>query len=47
MGTVIGINGSPRKSWNTATLLENALGGAESAGAKTDLVHLYLSLIHI
>jgi len=41
MGTVIAINGSPRKSWNTATLLEHALKGAESAGAKTELVHLY------
>lgn len=41
MGTVIVINGSPRKTWNTATLLEHALKGAESAGAKTELVHLY------
>jgi multimeric flavodoxin WrbA len=41
MGTVIAINGSPRKSWNTATLLENALKGALFAGAKTELVHLY------
>ncbi len=41
MGTVIAINGSPRKTWNTATLLEHALKGAESAGAKTELVHLY------
>jgi len=37
----IGINGSPRKKWNTATLLENALQGAGSQGAKTELVHLY------
>lgn len=41
MVTVIAINGSPRKSWNTATLLEHALKGALSAGAKTELVHLY------
>jgi multimeric flavodoxin WrbA len=41
MKTVIAINGSPRKSWNTATLLEYALKGALSAGAKTELVHLY------
>ncbi|GAB6266704.1 MAG: hypothetical protein STSR0001_21510 [Methanothrix sp.] len=41
MGRVIAINGSPRKTWNTTTLLENALRGAESAGAKTELVHLY------
>jgi len=41
MGTVIAINGSPRKTWNTATLLEHAIKGAESAGAKTEIVHLY------
>ena len=37
----IGVNGSPRKKWNTATLLERALEGARSQGAKTELVHLY------
>jgi multimeric flavodoxin WrbA len=41
MGTVIAINGSPRKTWNTAMLLEHAIKGAESAGAKTEIVHLY------
>ena len=38
---VIAVNGSPRKKWNTATLLENALEGAASKGAETELVHLY------
>ncbi|WP_048149227.1 flavodoxin family protein [Methanolacinia paynteri] len=38
---VIAVNGSPRKNWNTATLLKNALEGAASTGAKTELVHLY------
>ncbi len=38
---VIAINGSPRKNWNTATLLEKALEGAASEGAETELVHLY------
>lgn len=38
---VIAINGSPRRKWNTATLLEHALEGAKSLGAETDLVHLY------
>jgi len=38
---VIGINGSPRKHGNTATLLEHSLKGAESKGAETALVHLY------
>ncbi|HTX61378.1 MAG TPA: flavodoxin family protein, partial [Methanobacterium sp.] len=34
-------NGSPRKEWNTATLLKKALEGAESQGAETELIHLY------
>jgi multimeric flavodoxin WrbA len=38
---VIAINGSPRKKWNTATLLKNALEGAESDGAEIELIHLY------
>ncbi len=38
---IIGINGSPRKNCNTATLVGKALGGAQSQGAETELVHLY------
>ncbi|MBF0550321.1 MAG: flavodoxin family protein [Deltaproteobacteria bacterium] len=38
---VIAFNGSPRKKWNTATLLEHALAGASAQGAETELVHLY------
>lgn len=38
---VIAFNGSPRKTWNTATLLGKALEGAASRGAVTKLVHLY------
>ncbi|SMD15015.1 flavodoxin family protein [Sporomusa malonica] len=38
---VLGINGSPRKNWNTATLLNKALEGAASQGATTELIHLY------
>lgn len=38
---VLGFNGSPRKSWNTATLLNHALAGAASQGAETELIHLY------
>ena len=38
---VIAINGSPRKKWNTATLLEKAIEGAVSQGAETRLIHLY------
>lgn len=38
---VIAINGSPRKKWNTATLLEKSLEGAASEGAETEIIHLY------
>ena len=38
---ILAINGSPRKKWNTATLLEKALEGAASQGATTELMHLY------
>ena len=38
---IIAFNGSPRKEWNTATLLKKALEGALSKGAETELIHLY------
>ena len=38
---VLAFNGSPRKQWNTATLLRKTLEGAASQGAETELVHLY------
>ena len=38
---IIAINGSPRKNFNTATLLEHAVKGAASTGATTETVHLY------
>jgi len=38
---ILAINGSPRKKWNTATLLEKALEGAASRGAETEIIHLY------
>ena len=38
---VIGINGSPRKKWNTATLVNKALEGAASQGAETEVINLY------
>jgi len=38
---IIAFNGSPRKEWNTSTLLKKALEGAASQGAKTELIHLY------
>lgn len=37
---VIAINGSPRKNFNTATLLHQAIEGAKSVGADTELIHL-------
>ena len=38
---VMAFNGSPRKKWNTATLLEKVLEGVESKGWDTELIHLY------
>lgn len=38
---VLGINGSPRKQWNTAPLVDKALGGAASVGAETGIIILY------
>lgn len=38
---VLGINGSPRKGWNTETLVKKALEGAASEGAETELIELY------
>jgi multimeric flavodoxin WrbA len=38
---VLAINGSARKSGNSATMLKHAVRGAKDAGAKTELVHLY------
>ena len=38
---IVAVNGSPRKQWNTARLLEKTLEGAAAAGAETKLVHLY------
>jgi multimeric flavodoxin WrbA len=38
---IIGINGSPRKDWNTFLLVEEALKGAASKGAETELINLY------
>ena len=37
---LLAFNGSPRKGWNTATLLEHACEGAESVGAQARLIHL-------
>lgn len=39
--TVLAVNGSPRKTGNTAILLGEALAGAAAAGAATELIHLY------
>ncbi len=38
---IIAVNGSPRKNWNTHTLLSKSLEGAESAGSQTEIVNLY------
>ena len=38
---ILAFNGSPRKKWNTATLLNKTLEGAASKGALTEMIHLY------
>jgi multimeric flavodoxin WrbA len=38
---VMGVNGSPRKNWNTSTLVNEALKGAQSKGAGIELINLY------
>ncbi|MDR2759612.1 MAG: flavodoxin family protein [Spirochaetaceae bacterium] len=38
---VIGINGSPRKGWNTHILTGEVLKGAAARGAETELINLY------
>ena len=38
---IMAFNGSPRKLWNTAAMLEKALEGGASQGAETELIHLY------
>lgn len=38
---VLAVNGSPRKSGNTAKLLNYAIKGAQHEGARTKIVHLY------
>ncbi len=41
---IYAVNGSPRKKWNTATVLQHALDGAAEAGGahcRTEMLHLY------
>jgi multimeric flavodoxin WrbA len=38
---IIAINGSPRKNWNTAILVKEAVNGMVSQGAETEFVNLY------
>ena len=38
---IVGINGSPRRNWNTATLVRDALDGASEAGAEIEMFDLY------
>jgi multimeric flavodoxin WrbA len=37
----VGINGGPRKTGNTARLMESALKGTEDVGSTTELINLY------
>ncbi|SDB35231.1 flavodoxin family protein [Eubacterium oxidoreducens] len=40
MKTII-LNGSPRKNWNTAQMLQSVQKGAQSVGAQTEYIDLY------
>ena len=40
MKTIL-LNGSPRKNWNTALMLQQAQKGAESVGAQTEYIDLF------
>lgn len=41
MKKIIAINASPRKEWNTGTLIREAAKGAESEGAQVKVIDLY------
>ena len=41
MKNLIAINGSPRKNWNTAELLQHAMKGAQDVGANAEMINLY------
>ena len=41
MNSIVVLNGSPRKNWNTAQLLKEAKRGAEDAGAGVEYFDLY------
>ena len=41
MKKIVAINGSPRKEWNTGTLVREAARGAESEGAEVKVIDLY------
>lgn len=41
MKKIVAINASPRKEWNTGTLVREAAKGAESEGAEVKLIDLY------
>lgn len=40
MTKIIALNGSPRRTWNTAQMVEAAVRGAADAGAECELIHL-------
>ena len=41
---IIAVNAGPRKGWNTDTLIEEAIKGAESAGAEVQKFDLFRGL---
>ncbi len=41
----LAVNGNPRKTWNTATLLEQAMSGCATDGADIEMVHLAAKVV--
>ena len=38
---IIAVNAGPRKGWNTDTLIDETISGAESAGAEVQKFNLF------
>lgn len=41
MKKILALNGSPRKGWNTDLMIQEAIKGAEEAGAEVEYLHIY------
>ena len=46
MKKIVVINASPRKEWNTGSLVREAARGAEESGAEVKIYDLYKLVMH-